>query len=155
MGSGGPRGLAQAKQIREVDPELGKKLSEALSVLDGLDETFKTARQGERSIQLVKIWAKACGQIDVDLQALADALNASHQVNLEPGTSGGGRDIMPWVEESGGRFDRLEIRLGEGEMLTATAGPHTVGKIKLGQESYEWLERLLIKWMVASIKLKM
>ena len=155
MGSDGAGGMEKAKALPDLNPELAKKLTKALNVLDGMDAGFKSAREEERLIQLVKIWARACKQIDLKLITLCDVLNASHQVSLEPGSAGGGRSITPWVMESNERFERLEIRLGEGEVLLATAGPLTVGKIPLGEETYEWLELLLVKWMVASVKLKM
>jgi hypothetical protein len=154
MGSGGPRDLEVGKELPDLDEGLAVALTKALNALDGIDGEFKSAREEERQIQLVKIWGKACKQVDLHLVTLCDVLNASHQVSLEPGSSGGGRNISPWVMESNDRFDRLEIKL-VGETVTATAGPHTVAKCPLGEETYAWLERLLVKWMVASVKLKL
>ena len=45
--------------------------------------------------------------------------------------------------------------LGKGEILVATSGDSTLGTIPLGEETYEWVEHLLVKWMIASIKLKL
>ena len=154
MGSGAARELSTSKELPELDPDLAKKLTAAVKRMDEIDTEFAEARHNERLSQLVKIWGAACAEIDEHFLTLSNLLNETHQLSLEPGTVGGGRNITPWMEEAGGRFDRLVIKL-EGEHALALNGETLLAKCGLPDLGYPWLERVVVKWVIVNIKAKL
>ena len=154
MGSGAARELEEATELPEMDEELSRKLGAALTKLDAIDMEFRTGRRDERNSQLVKIWGAACKEIDRHLLTLSNVLNETHQVSLEPGSTGGGRQITPWVEESTGRFSRLTIRLNE-EVVECSTDAGMIARAKLDDVSYAWLERVIVKWLILGVKAKL
>ena len=154
MGSGAARELEEKRELPELDAELARKLTAAVSRMDAVDAEFKEARHNERLSQLVKIWGAACKQIDDHLMTLSNLLNETHQLSLEPGTTGGGREITPWMEESTGRFERLIIRL-VGEDIEVSNGDELIARAPMGDLSYEWMERVVVKWVIVNIKARL
>lgn len=154
MGSGASRELEQAGQLPTMDEELSRKLGVALNKLDSIDSEFRSGRRDERNSQLVKIWGAACKDIDEYLMTLANVMNDTHQVSLEPGSTGGGRLITPWIEESTGRFPRLTIRLSE-EIVECLSADEVIARAAMTDVSYAWLERVVVKWLVMGVKAKL
>ena len=85
---------------------------------------------------------------------LANVMNDTHQVSLEPGSTGGGRLITPWIEESTGRFPRLTIRLSE-EIVECLSADEVIARAAMTDVSYAWLERVVVKWLVMGVKAKL
>lgn len=154
MGSGASRELTEAVELPKMDEELSKKLGAALNKLDSIDAEFRTGRRDERNSQLVKIWGAACKEIDEYLLTLANVFNEVHQVSLEPGSTGGGRQITPWIEESTGRFPKLTLRLVD-EVVECTSADQVIARAAMADVTYPWLERVLVKWLILGVKAKL
>ena len=119
MGSGAARELeAKVSSDRSMDPELSARLRSALEKLDKMDPDFKAGRDDERTQQLTKAWKGKCKEIDGMLRELGHVLINTHQVALDVGSDGGGRDTRPFFEDLAGKFPKLDFRL-QGDKVVA------------------------------------
>lgn len=135
----------------ELSPGLSNKLGQALDRMDQVDEAFRTARDEERQAQMAKRWAKQCKDILMELRTIIKVLHESHQLSLDIGSDGGGRGTRPWVEETAHTFDRLYLSLEDSGSVLASAGDLMLARSPLADINYEWLEKLVVVWVVRSI----
>lgn len=151
MGHGPARELETAKDLRPLSPNLSGKLSTALSRMDKFDDEFAHAREEERQAQLAKKWGQRSKEILEEVRDIMKVLHQSHQLSLDVGADGGGRTTRPWVEETSQKFDRLYLSLEDDGSVLAQSGPMTLARSPLEEIDYEWLEKLIVVWVVKSI----
>ncbi|MEQ1570144.1 MAG: hypothetical protein ABMA64_31210, partial [Myxococcota bacterium] len=151
MGKGGARELQSGNQeVAPIRPELAARLEQALGVLDQLNPTFKSGRDEERYAQTTKAWHRVCAEVDHHLRTLGKALVESHQLSLDIGSDGGGVNAKPWIEEIGGSLDRLWFKL-DGAKVVAFFGQRGLGEASLYDLTYEWVEQMVVEWVVAGV----
>ncbi len=151
MGHGAPRELGGSQgPLPELPAELATKLTVALAQLDSVNSEFKSARDDERDLQLVKAWNSTCKRIDEYLRTAGKVLINSHQLSLDFGSEGGGKRTSPWVEESGLHIERLSIKL-DGSAVVAVSSDNEIVRGKIEDVSYEWVLRAVVQWAVASV----
>lgn len=152
MGHGPARELSRGDEREvELNPELASRLDAALERLDRLDGKFRAAREEERFAQSSKLWHRTCAELDEHLRTLGKVLIRTHQLNLDIGCEGGGVKAMPWMEEMGQAFDRLLFKL-DGNEVVAFSGSRTLLRGPVRSLTYEWVERAVAEWVVASVE---
>ena len=148
MGSGEARELGGSiKASHDLNQELSARLGAALTKLDQADPEFKQARDDERLQQQSKTWKALCKDMDVMMRELAFLLINTHQVGLDVGSSGGGRDTRPFFEELSGKFPRLEYRLQESTVV-AVCNNRGIAQTDMNGVTFEWIEQSAVTWMV-------
>ncbi|MEN0066554.1 MAG: hypothetical protein AAGA48_30745 [Myxococcota bacterium] len=152
MGHGPARELeTNSGPTRELAAGLANKLTEALSRMDLHDDSFRDAREEERQSQLAKRWGRQSKEILEQFREITRILHQSHQLSLDVGADGGGRTTQPWVEETAHKFERLFLKLEEDGSVLATSGPMTLARSPLEEVNFDWLEKLVVVWVVKSI----
>lgn len=156
MGHGAPRDLGgNEAELPELPAELSTKLTFALDKLDSLDATFKEARDDERAMQLVKNWNGTCKEIEANLRLAARVLITSHQLSLEIGSDGGGKNTEPWVEESNNAIAKLKIKLNaQNGTVTAHSGQNIVLETHINKVDFDWVLRAMVEWAVGAVRRK-
>jgi len=148
MGHGPARELQTAtEEPPELDPAIAKRMAEALNKLDALDPEFKASRDEERDAQMSKNWGRKCKDINDHLRTVARVLIRSHQVGLDNGSFGGGRQTQPWIEETQGKLGRLMFQLA-GDEVQVVSGEKLLGRGTLDEVTYDWIERMVVKWVI-------
>lgn len=148
MGSGDARELSSGVQAsHELNGQLSERLGAALSKLDQMDPQFKQGRDDERLQQQSKLWKALCKDMDAMMRELAFLLINKHQVALDVGSAGGGRDTKPFFEELSGKFPRLEFRL-QGDKVIAVCNNRGIAQTEIEGVSFEWLEQSTVTWLV-------
>lgn len=151
MGHGPARELStESGEIPDLRPELAAKLSAALDKLDAVNADFKQKRDDERLAQLVKSWNKTCREIDDHLRLVAKVLIASHQLSLDIGSDGGGFTTKPFLEEMRDIFPKLQFRLNEDGTVDAVCAGEHLGKRKVADIDYAWIEEMAVDWAARS-----
>ncbi len=151
MGHGPARELGgDTGPLKDLNPELAKRLTAALDRMDTVDAEFKKSRDDERLAQLVKAWNKICREIDGYLRDMAKVLIASHQISLDIGSDGGGIATKPFMEDMRLKFPKLQFKLNEDGIVEAVAGDMKYGRIPVNDIDYEWVEKMCCEWVIAS-----
>ncbi len=102
MGHGGARELEDdSGPAKILDPAVAAKLTAALTKFDAANPAFKSSRDDERYMQIVKAWGRAVSTIQGNLRTAIKVFLLSHQLSLDVGCDGGGQGAKPWVEELG------------------------------------------------------
>ena len=154
MGLGAPRQEDQAVEARPLSDEANRALREALTQLDGVNESFRESRDLERDSQLLKLWNRKSKEVVAILRGVAKTMIDSHQLSLEMGSTGGGRNIRPWLEESSQAIDRLEFVLDDYEVV-AKVGDQEVLRGPIDRVGYEWVEEAVVNWVLAAVDQKL
>lgn len=154
MGGGAPRELSKQFSTRELDPDIEKRLAVALGKLDGLDEKFKMAREDEFNAQMTKKWMDVNIVLCDHLREVGHVMINALQIALESGSEGGGTDATPWVEEGGGALPRLEFRLMDNKVTAVSDNKVLATCVPDRNLPYEWVERVVAKWILYSVKSK-
>ena len=155
MGLGG--GRQESEKIpegRPLSPQLESALEHALARLDATHEQFRDSRTDERNSQMVKRWNQICKEIDGYFRAISTVLIQSHQLSLDMGSLGGGRNIQPWLEETTGTLDRLIIKLDQNDDVVAMVGETELLRGPVDRVSYEWVEEAVVNWVLTAVDLK-
>jgi hypothetical protein len=112
MGHGPARELEGATgPLPELDEALAAKLSAALEKLDAKDPVYAEQREQERIGIMAKEWNGVCRDIDGHLRIVGKVLVASHQLNLDIGSDGGGLAQKPFMEDLRMKFPKLQFVL--------------------------------------------
>lgn len=155
MGVGAGRPIeGDEEDGRPLSPQLGAAMERALARLENANDGFRTAREDERNSQMVKRWNRMCREIDGHLRAISSVLIHSHQLSLDMGSEGVGRNIRPWLEETTHALDRLTIKLDPNDEVVATVGEIELLRGELDRVSYEWVEEAVVNWVLTSVDLK-
>lgn len=148
MGSGEARELGGAIEASHIlNEELATRLGAALTKLDQIDPEFKQARDDERQQQESKAWKAMCKDMDVMMRELAFLIINRHQVALDVGSAGGGRDTRPFFEELSGKFPKLEFRMQDGKVV-AVCNNRGIAQTNIDAVTFEWLEGCAVTWIV-------
>lgn len=139
---------------RALSPQLNAALERALSRLDQVDERFRDQRAEERNSQMIKRWHLVCKEIDEHLRAIAQVMIESHQLSLDMGSSGGARQIRPWLVETTNTLDRFEIWLDDNDEVVAQVGDTELLRGPVERVSYDWVEEAVVNWVLTSVDLK-
>lgn len=155
MGHGGARPAANEGPAsdRVLDKAHLAGLTSALERLDQVDETFKANRDDMRFAQRAKLWGATSKEVDTWLRELGNLLHDSHQLSLDIGSDGGGHGTKPWIEDGERKFPRLYFKLLEGDIL-AVAGDNEIGRTTLAGLAFEWVESMVVAWIVSSVEAK-
>lgn len=153
MGSGPARELeSDTEPTRKLPGQLASKLDEALAKMDQIDPGFANAREEERIAQLSKHWGRKSKEIIEHFRLINKVLHAQHQISLDVGADGGGRNTRPWVEETSQAFEKLYLRLEEETgWIVAESGNLTLARGTMEEVNFEWLEKLVVVWVVKAI----
>lgn len=135
------------KSDRTLNPELSARLGRALQQLDQVDPQFKSGRDDERLQQTSKAWKDKCKEIDAMLRELTHIIIQQHQVAIDVGSDGGGRDTRPFLEEMSGKFPKLEFRLQNAKVV-AVCNNRGIAQAEISDVNFEWLEQSAVTWMV-------
>ncbi len=156
MGHGPARELeTDTEPTRTLPARLATKLDEALAKMDDADAGFRHARDEERQAQLAKRWGAKSKEVLEQFREITKVVHAGHQVSLDVGADGGGKGTRPWVEETSQKFERLYLRIeDETGWVVAESGNLTLARGTLEEVTYEWLEKLVVVWIVKSIDLR-
>ncbi len=155
MGHGAARELeSSSRPVRKLDPELARRLEEALEAFDQVSAEFKSSRDDERLSQMSKRWGRASKDVMEHLRNVGKVLIQGHQLALDFGSDGGGIQTRPWVEEvSAMSWDKLYFRLEEDARVTAFTGEKVLAQVAHYDDvTYEWLERCTVAWAIYSIQ---
>ncbi|MCO4746922.1 MAG: hypothetical protein KC912_19145 [Proteobacteria bacterium] len=130
-----------------MNPDLSSRLGSALAKMDSMDPSFKTLRDDERAAQQTKLWKILCKEIDGHLREAAEVVVNAHQVGLDIGSDGGGRDQKPFIEEVNEKFPRLEYRLQNGKVI-AVCNNRGLAQVEMDGIEYDWIEATIVTWLV-------
>ena len=150
MGSGAARQEEQEVEVQELSPQVNTAIARALERLDASNPLFKESRTEERDSQLTKQWNKTCREIDGYLRGLMQVMIATHQLSLDQGSDGGGRNQRPWLEETTGAIDRLYIKL-DGIEAVAYTGDTELLRGPVTRMSYGWVEEAVVNWVLTAV----
>ena len=88
------------------------------------------------------------------LRQVGRSMIESHQIALETGSDGGGQGATPWMEEGAGALPRLEFTLEDGKVAAKSDGELVATGPVSRDLPYEWVEKVVTKWIVNSVKKK-
>ena len=155
MGHGPARELSSGPAgHKEIDPEDSRRLEEAFLKFEAGDPQFKSAREDEKHQQTSKAWTARTVDIVENLRAIGLAVVSAHQVLLDMGQDGAGVGIVPWIEEAGLKFDRLQFRLKGQEVIAESNGIQLAHADNMDAVTYEWLEKAIVEWLIHSANSK-
>ena len=150
MGHGPARELAVADDVtRTLGKEHKARLDVAVERIDDFNEHFAQARHDEKVSQQSKAWSAMCSEMEGQLRMLARVFLRSHQLSFDMGIDGGGLSARVFMEETGRTFERVYFEFDEGELLARYEG-NTLDTIPLEDFSVDWLERMVVEWVVAA-----
>jgi len=150
MGHGAARELESAGgPLPELDEANAAKLTAALDRLDEADPVFKEQRDDERIGQMSKEWNGVCRDIDGHLRIIGKMLVASHQLNLDIGSDGGGLVQKPFMEDLRDKFPKLQFALEvESRKVIAKAGDTQYGSVALLDVDFDFCLQATVDWAV-------
>lgn len=144
--------LDRSRGSRDLDPALASRLTAALERLDELDPDFKRNREEERIAQLAKKWSNTCLEMVEWMREIGQAVIHSHQLSLDMGSDGAGLGMVPWLEETSLKFKRLDFELKQDGTVIASTGGREVGTGHVDAITYDWLQRMVVEWVVVSVE---
>lgn len=150
MGHGAARELESATgPLPELDAALAEKLTAALEKLDAADPVFAEQRENERVGLMAKEWNGVCREIDGHLRTIGKMLIASHQLNFDIGSDGGGLAQKPFMEDLRMKFPKLQYTLDVAtRQVMARCGRDIYGTTELTSVDFDFCVQTVCDWSV-------